>query len=134
MAWEAASTVDCMRSTPGPRDTATCAPRTRWARVARCLRDVALVALMTLGLARMFGRVTLPPAGTDLLVRSAAWFGLYGVEDVTDFYVAVTFGLSLAVSVAAVWWASRRWGRGPRVNAPGYGLASPRCLRRSRVA
>ncbi|WP_338662928.1 hypothetical protein VQH23_22625 [Pararoseomonas sp. SCSIO 73927] len=65
------------------------------------LRGVAVLAIW-LGLARFLGRVQFTPGMTDALIQVTAWLDIDGVEDVEDFYMAVSLALSLAVSIALV--------------------------------
>ena len=71
-------------------------------KLARRLADIALVLVLTMGLAWTAGHVPFSPAATDALVGIANRFGFLGIEEVEDFYMTATLGLSLAVAIAVV--------------------------------
>lgn len=71
-------------------------------KLARRLADIALVLLLTMGLAWTAGHIAFTPAAADLLVGIADRFDFHGMEAVEEFYATVTLCLSLAVAIAVM--------------------------------
>ncbi|MCR0985079.1 hypothetical protein [Roseomonas populi] len=76
-------------------------------RLVRIAARICAVLAIWLGLARFVGRLEFTPGMTDALIQVTTWLDIDGIEDVEDFYMAVTLALSLAVAIGIVALGSR---------------------------
>ena len=65
-------------------------------------RDAFATLLLGLGLAKLFGSIPFSPHATAVLVRIAAWFGVYGDEQVEDMFMLVSALLALLIAALLV--------------------------------
>jgi hypothetical protein len=76
-------------------------------RITRITVNIVSVIAIALGVVRILGGIPFAPWATDLLIRLAAGFGMYGDEQVEDVYVIASLLIAVAFAAALVWAANR---------------------------
>jgi hypothetical protein len=69
--------------------------------------NVVSTVAIALGVVRILGGIPFAPWATDLLIRLAAAFGMYGDEQVEDVYMIASLLIAFAFAAALVWAANR---------------------------
>lgn len=70
------------------------------------LRTIMTIAL-TLCFSWGFGHIQFSDNGAYALEKLGAGLGIYGIENLEDFYMAVTFAVSLIAALLIVWRVGR---------------------------